>query len=52
MLYSNNDPPQKQFEEYLTLFVTKELMLLSFVEAPFFWRLVLKQNLHFNFPSR
>jgi hypothetical protein len=48
---SNNDPQQKQFEEDLALFIAKELVPLSFVEVPFFWRLVLKQNFHLNFPS-
>ncbi len=52
MPYSKNDLQQKQFEEDLTLFIAKELVPLSFVEAPFFWRLVLKQNPHLNFPSR
>jgi len=36
----------------LALFIAKELMPLSFVEVPFFQRLVLRQNPHFNFPSR
>jgi len=52
MPYSKNDPQQKQFEEDLALFIVKELVPLSFVEAPFFWRLILKQNPHFNFPSK
>jgi hypothetical protein len=52
MLYSKNDPQQKQFEENLALFIAKELVPLSFVEAPFFWRLVLKQNPHLNFPCK
>jgi hypothetical protein len=34
------------------LFIAKELVLLFFVEAPFFKKLFLKQNLHLNFPSR
>jgi hypothetical protein len=34
------------------LLITKELVPLSFVEAPFFRKLVLTQNLHFNFPSK
>jgi hypothetical protein len=33
--YPNNDPHQKEFEEDLTLFIVKELVLLSFVEATF-----------------
>jgi len=49
MLYSKNDPQQKQFEEDLALFITKELVPLSFVEVPFFWRLILRQNPCFNF---
>jgi hypothetical protein len=50
--YPNNDFHQKEFEEDLTLFITKEIVLLSFVEVPFFRKLFLKQNLHLNFPSR
>lgn len=50
--YSKDDPIQKEFEDELTLFIAKELMSLSFVEAPFFRRLILKQNPHFNFPSK
>jgi len=52
MPYSKNDLQQKQFEEDLALFIAKELVPLSFVEAPFFQRLVLRQNFHLNFPSR
>jgi hypothetical protein len=52
MLYSHNDFQQKQFEEDLALFIAKELVPLSFTETPFFWRLVLKQNPHLNFPCR
>ncbi len=52
MPYSKNDFQQKEFEEDLALFIVKELVPLSFVEAPFFWRLVLRQNPHLNFPSR
>jgi len=51
MPYSKNDPQQKQFEKDLALFITKELVPLSFVETPVFRRLVLKQNPRFNFPS-
>jgi hypothetical protein len=40
VLYNKDDFHQKQFEEDLALFITKEL--LSFVEAPFFKRLVFK----------
>ncbi len=50
--YSKDDLIQKEFEEDLTLFIAKELMSLSFVEAPFFNGLILKQNPHFNFPLR
>jgi hypothetical protein len=35
----------------LALFIAKELLPLSFVETPFFRRLVFKQNPHLNFPS-
>jgi hypothetical protein len=42
MPYSKNDPHQIQFEEDLTLFIAKELMPLSFVEAPFLKRLILR----------
>jgi hypothetical protein len=52
MPYLHNDPQQKQFEEDLALFIAKKLVPLSFVETPFFWRLVLKQNPHLNFPCR
>jgi hypothetical protein len=51
MFNSKNDPQQKQFEEDLALFIAKKLVPLSFVETPFFQRLVLKQNLCLNFPS-
>jgi hypothetical protein len=51
MPYSKNDLQQKQFEEDLALFIAKELVPLSFVEAPFFQRLILRQNPRFNFPS-
>lgn len=34
------------------LLIIQELVPLSFVEAPLFWRFVLKQNFGFNFPSR
>jgi hypothetical protein len=43
---------KKEFEEDLTLFIAKELVPLSFVEAPLFKKLFLKQNLHLNFSSR
>jgi len=42
MHYSKNDPHQIQFEEDLVLFITKELVPLFFVEAPFLRRLILK----------
>jgi hypothetical protein len=48
--YSNNDLQQKQFEEDLALFIVKDLVPLSFVKAPFFQRLILRQNPCFNFP--
>jgi hypothetical protein len=50
--YSKDDPIQKEFEEDLTLFIAKKLVASSFVEAPLFKRLILKQNPHFNFPLR
>ncbi len=52
MPYPNNGLHQKEFEKDLTLFIAKELVLLSFVEAPYFKKLFLKQNLHLNFRSR
>ncbi len=51
MPYSKNDLEQKQLEEDLALFIVKELVPLSFVEAPFFRRLILRQHPCFNFPS-
>jgi len=36
----NIDPHQKQFKKDFVLFITKELMPLSFIEAPFFNRLI------------
>jgi hypothetical protein len=39
---SKNDPHQIQFEEDLVLFIAKELVLLFFVEASFFKRLILR----------
>ncbi len=50
--YNKDDPCWKQFENGLVLFIVKELVLLSFVEAPIFRRLVLRQNPLLNFPSR
>jgi hypothetical protein len=41
---------KKKFEKDLVLFITKEFMPLSFVEAPFFRRLILRQNPQLNFP--
>jgi hypothetical protein len=49
---SKNDPHQIQFEKDLVLFIVKELVPLSFVEAPFLRTLIFKQNPHFFFPSR
>jgi hypothetical protein len=51
-LKHNNNPNQKQFEEDLALFIAKELVPLSFVEAPFLKRLVIVQNSCLVFPSR
>jgi uncharacterized membrane protein YqhA len=36
----------------LVLFITKELVPLSFVELPFLGRLILGYNLHVKFPLR
>lgn len=36
--YGKNDPHQIQFEEYLVLFIAKELVPLSFVALPFLRR--------------
>jgi hypothetical protein len=52
MPYSKIDPHQIQFEKNLVLFIAKELVPLSFVEAPFFRRLILRQNPCVSFPSR
>jgi hypothetical protein len=40
--YSKNDLHQIQFEEDLVLFIAKELVPLSFVDAPFLRRLILR----------
>jgi hypothetical protein len=50
--YFKDDLIQQEFEEDLTLFIAKELMLLSFVEAPFFKKLILNQNPCLNFSLR
>jgi len=50
--YSKDDPCWKQFENYIVLFIVKELVPLSFVEAPIFWILVLRQNPLLDFPLR
>jgi len=50
--YSKDNPNQKQFEEDLALFIAKELVPLSFVEALFFRRLLMRQNPCVVFPSR
>lgn len=42
--YNKDDPHQKQFKEDLVLLIAKELVPLSFVEAPIFRRLILRQN--------
>jgi len=42
--YTKDNLHQKQFEKKLRLFITKELVPLSFFKAPFFKRLFLKQN--------
>jgi hypothetical protein len=51
-LYNKDDPCWKQFENDLVLFIAKELVPLSFVEAPTFRRLVPRENALFNFPLR
>jgi len=50
--YTKDNLHQKQFEKKLRLFITKELVPLSFFRAPFFKRFFLKQNGLLNFPSR
>ncbi len=50
--HPKDDSIQKEFEEDLTLFIAKELVSLSFVEAPFFKKLILNRNPHLNFPLR
>jgi hypothetical protein len=45
------DVHKNKFEEDLALFITKELVLLSFVEAPLVKGLVFKQNPQLIFPS-
>jgi hypothetical protein len=42
--YNKNDFHQKQFEEDVMLFIAKELVPLSFSEAPCFKRLILRYN--------
>jgi len=46
--YNKDHHHQKQFEKDFILFIVKELVPPSFVEAPFFKKLVQKQNLWFN----
>jgi hypothetical protein len=50
--HNKDDLNQKLFEEDLTLSIAKELVPLSFVEVPFFRRLVMRQNPCLVFPSR
>jgi hypothetical protein len=45
------DVHKNKFEEDLALFITKELVPLSFVEAPLVKGLVFKQNPQLIFPS-
>jgi hypothetical protein len=52
MLHHIDDQIQKEFEEDLTLFIAKVLMSLSFVNVPFFRRLILKENPCLNYPLR
>jgi hypothetical protein len=41
--YSKDNPNQKQFgEDFVALFITKELVPLSFVEVSFFRKLVMR----------
>jgi hypothetical protein len=51
MPYPKVDSHQREFEEDLTLFIVKEQMPLSFVEALFFRRLILRHNFRLTFPS-
>jgi len=50
--YSKDDLCWKQFENDIVLFIVKELVPLSFVDAPIFKRLVLRKNPLLNFPLR
>jgi len=43
--YNKDDHHQKQFEKDFILFIVKELVIPSFVKAPFFRRLIQKKNL-------
>jgi hypothetical protein len=52
VFYNKDDLHQKQFEEDLVMLIAKELVPLSLVEAPFFRRLVLRQNPRLSFPSK
>jgi hypothetical protein len=53
ILYNKIDPHQKKnFEEDFLLFITKELVFLSFVEVRFFKKLIQRQNPQLNFPSK
>lgn len=58
LLFSNSEMPylqvdyhQREFEEDLTLFIVKKQMPLSFLEALFFRRLILRHGFHLAFPS-
>jgi hypothetical protein len=51
MPYPKVDSHQREFEEDLTLFIVKEQIPLSFVEALFLRRLILRHNFHLTFPS-
>jgi hypothetical protein len=46
--YNKDDHYWKQFEKDFILFIVKELVPPSFVEVPFFRRLVQNQNIWFN----
>jgi hypothetical protein len=50
--YPKDDWIEKELKEDLTLFIAKELISLSFVNVPFFRKLILKQNPCLNFPLR
>ncbi len=50
--YNKNDPHQIWSKEDLGLLIVKGIWPLSFVEAPFFMKLILGHDPHFNFPLK